>query len=144
MTKEQIECLIEFGFEVSNEDELGRVAVSSETVPDLLALEMLILTMTFKDEISYWDADWKSPTDPGGYVTALRLDNEHVAYMEGNHGWISKWYIISVKEMAQHIQKNWDKDWDGGAFLNKVLIEPNKYITMQEINKNLDPINVSD
>lgn len=108
MTEEQKEYLKEFGFKVSDE------------------------------EISYGDADWKSSTDPGGYVTALRLDNERVAYREGNHGWISKWYIVSVEEMAKHIQKNWDKDCDRGMYLNNVQIEHNKYITRQEIDDNLN------
>ena len=138
MTEEQKEYLKEFGFKVSDEDERGRTVVFSEMVPDLISLEMLILTMTFYEEISYWDADWKSPIDPGGYVTALRLDNERVAYREGNHGWISKWYIVSVEEMAKHIQKNWDKDCDRGMYLNNVQIEHNKYITRQEIDDNLN------
>lgn len=136
MTEEQKEYLKEFGFKVSDEDERGRITVFSETVPDLLSLEMLILTMTFHDEISYWDADKESPSDPGGYVTALRLDNERVAYMEGNHGWTGKWHIVSVEEMAKHMQKNWDKDCDRGGYLNRVQIERNKYITRQEINNN--------
>ena len=95
------------------------------------------MTMTFDDEIHYWDAYKKSPTDPGGYVTALRLDEEHVAYMEGNHGWTSSWYIVSVEEMAGHIQKNWDKDCDRGKYYNKVLIQKNKYITREKINNDL-------
>ena len=84
MTKEQINLLKEFGFQIGEDDHCGRTPIYSENIPDLLSLEMLILTMTFQDEINYWDADWYSPTEPGGYVSALRLDNERVAYMEGN------------------------------------------------------------
>lgn len=137
MTAEQINLLKEFGFQIGEDDHRGRTPIYSEKIPDLLSLEMLILTMTFQDEINYWDADWYSPTDPGGYVSALRLDNERVAYMEGNHGWTSRWYIVTIKEMAEHMQKNWDKDCDRGKFLNRVWIEPNRYTTKEKIRENI-------
>lgn len=137
MIQEQIKILRNLGFEVSEKDGKGNITISKSTIPDLIVLEKLLLTMTFDEEIHYWDADQKSPTDPGGYVTALCLGKQQVAYMEGNHGWTSKWYIISVEEMAKHIQKNWDKDCDGGKYLNKVQIRTNKYVTREEISKSL-------
>ncbi|MBQ7766280.1 MAG: hypothetical protein IJ397_05495 [Lachnospiraceae bacterium] len=137
MTQEQINLLKEFGFQTGEDDHRGRTPIYSEKIPDLLFLEMLILTMTFQDEINYWDADWYSPTDPGGYVSALRLDNERVAYKEGNHGWTSRWYIVTIKEMAEHMQKNWDKDYDRGKFLNQVWIEPNRYTTKEKIREKI-------
>lgn len=137
MTAEQIILLKEFGFRIGKDDHRGRTQIYCENIPDLLSLEMLILTMTFQDEINYWDADWNSPTDPGGYVSALRLDNERVAYMEGNHGWTSRWYIVTIEEMAEHIQKNWDKDCDRGKFLNRVWIEPNRYTTKDKIREKI-------
>ena len=137
MTDKQIKELQVLGFQISDEDLRYGVAVFSKTIPELMVLKKLILTMTFDDEILYWDADRKSSTDPGGYVTALRLNEQQVAYMEGNHGWSSSWYIVSVEEMAKHIQKNWDKDYDRGMYLNKVLIQTNKYITRERINNDL-------
>jgi len=137
MTAEQITLLQEFGFQVGEDDHRGRTQIYCENIPDLLSLEMLILTMTFRDEINYWDADWYSPTDPGGYVSALRLDNERVAYKEGNHGWTSHWHIVTIKEMAEHIQKNWDKDCDRGNFLNCIWIELNDHITKDKIREKL-------
>ena len=128
MTSRQKKELLNLGFQISAEELRYGVVVFSETIPKLNVLKKLIMTMTFDDEIHYWDADQKSPTDPGGYVTALRLDEEQVAYMEGNHGWTSSWYIVSVEEMAEHIQKNWDKDCDRGKYYNKVLIQKNKYL----------------
>ena len=137
MTAEQITLLQEFGFQVGEDDHRGRTQIYCENIPNLLSLEMLILTMTFQDEINYWDADWYSPTDPGGYVSALRLDNERVAYMEGNHGWTSRWYIVTIKEMAEHIQKNWDKDCDRGKFRNCIWIELNRYTTKDKIREKI-------
>lgn len=137
MTQEQIQDLQDFGFCVSEEDERGRIAVSREEIPGLTELEMLLLTLTFWDEIHYWDADKYSATDPGGYVTALRWDADSVAYMEGNHGWSSRWRIVSVAEMAKHMQKNWDKDCDRGAYLNRILISHNEYISRERIKRNL-------
>ena len=92
--KKELEIL---GFKISNEDTKYGVAVFSETIPQLDLLQKMIFTMTFDDEIHYWDAYRESPTDPGGYVTALRLNEEQVAYMEGNHGWTSSWYIVSIE-----------------------------------------------
>lgn len=137
MTAEQITLLQEFGFQIGENDHRGRTQIYCENIPDLLSLEMLILTMTFRDEINYWDADWCSPTDPGGYVSALRLDNESVAYKEGNHGWTSHWYIVTIKEMAEHMQKNWDKDYDRGKFLNCIWIELNDHITKDKIREKI-------
>lgn len=137
MTKEQIEELCALGFEVSGEDERGKIAIARENVPDLICLEQLILILTFEEEINYWDAYRKSPTDPGGYVTAIRLDVETVAYMDGNHGWSSSWDVIPIQEMAKRIQKNWDKDCDRGLYLNKVIISHNKYVTRERINSDL-------
>lgn len=132
--KKELEML---GFKISNENVKYGVAVFSKTIPQLDVLKKLILAMTFDDEIHYWDAYRKSPTDPGGYVTALRLNEEQVTYMEGNHGWTSSWYIVSIEEMAKHIQKNWDKDCDRGMYSNTVLIKQNKHITRERINNDL-------
>lgn len=137
MTKEQIEEIRAIGFKVSEEDSRGKVAIESDNLPDLLSLESLILILTFEEEIHYWDAFRESPTDPGGYVTALRLDGEMVAYMVGNHGWTSSWNVISIPEMAKQIQKNWDKDCDRGMYLNKIMISRNKYVTRERISDDL-------
>ena len=137
MTQEQIQDLRDFGFCVGDEDERGDTVVSCETIPGLTELEMLLLTLTFGDEIHYWDADKQSPTDPGGYVKALRWDVDSVAYMEGNHGWSSRWQIVSIEEMAKHMQKNWDKDCDRGAYLNRIRISHNKYISRERVSEDL-------
>lgn len=137
MTKEQIEQLQYLGFKISKEDERGYTAVEKEGVPELSSLELLISTTTFKDEIHYWDAFKKSPTDPGGYVSAIRWDDENVAYMEGNHGWTSRWQVVPIAELAEHMQKNWDKDCDRGRYLNKVLVSQNSYTTKERISRDL-------
>lgn len=61
MTKEQIEQLQVLGFEVSEADRRGRIAIERENIPDLKCLEKLILILTFEEEIHYWDAYRKSP-----------------------------------------------------------------------------------
>lgn len=137
MTEEQIQELSGIGFKVSEDNARGKVVIESEIIPDIFSLEKLILLLTFEDGINYWDAYRKSPTDPGGYVTALCLDTETVAYMDGNHGWTSSWDIISIQEMAKRIQKNWDKDCDRGLYLNKIIITHNKYVTRERISNNL-------
>ena len=32
---------------------------------------------------------------------------------------------ISIREMAERIQRNWDKDCDSGMYLNRILISDN-------------------
>ncbi len=138
LTEEQIQDLQYFGFQVDEEDERGYMAVFCDRIPDLVSLEMLLLTLTFWDEIHYWDADTYSPTDPGGYVLALRWDVDSVAYMEANQSWSSRWQIVSIEEMAKHMQKNWDKDCNGGKYLNRILVCHNKYnIWRERITGNL-------
>lgn len=137
MTKEQTEELRVIGFKVSEEDFRGNIIIEKEIIPDLSSLEKLILILTFGEQIEYWDAYRRSSTDPGGYVTALRWDEEHVAYMDGNHGWSSSWDIISIQEMAKRIQKNWDKDCNGGKYLNKIVISHNQYVTREQIGNDL-------
>lgn len=135
MTKEQIEDLRYIGFEVK-EDKDG-FAVESETVPDLLQIELLLSVCTFWEAVHYWDADWESPTDPGAYVCAIRWDAKHIAYKEANYCWTSRWRIVTIEEMAKHVQLNWDKDCNDGRYLNRVIIEYNKNIDRERIRKNL-------
>lgn len=138
MTQEQIKELHEWGFEVGEEDVRGRTMVSKETIPDLLSLEILILTMTFKDEIFFWNHYGKTISDPGSYVTAIHWDNETVVYKEGNHGWSSSWKFMPIAEMVKLIQMNWDKDCDRGAFLNQIRIEKSPYIVKSDLKKQLN------
>ena len=137
MTKEQTEKLRVIGFKVSEVDSRGEIAIEKPIIPDLSSLEELISILTFGEEIKFWDAYRRSSTDPGAYVSALRLDEENVAYMDGNHGWSTRWNIVSIQEMAKRIQKNWDKDCDGGKYFNKIVISHNKYVTRERINNDL-------
>ena len=138
MTQEQIKDIQDLGFQVSEEDIRGRTFVSRETIPDLLSLEMLILTTTFKEEIFFWNYYGKNISDPGSYVTAIHWDNETVAYKEANHGWSGSWKLMAIAEMAELIQKNWDKDCDRGAFLNQIRIEKSPYIVKSDLKKKLN------
>ncbi len=137
MTDEQITNLRYLGFTVGEEDPRRGFPVESESIPDLTALELMLSVMTFKEDISYWNAFCRSPSDPGGYVTALRLDSDTMAYREGNHGWIGRWELISLSEAARRIQENWDKDCDYGLFLNRIYICRNKHITKSSIMENM-------
>ena len=50
------------------------------------------------------------------------LDENRAVYMEGNHGWSSKYKAVSVEELAELMIKNWDKDCDGGMYLNRIKV----------------------
>ena len=88
MTQGQIDDLRYIGFTVK--EEKNGFAVESENIPDILQIELLLSVVTFGEEVRYWDAYKESPTDPGGYVPAIRWDKEHIAYMEANHCWSSR------------------------------------------------------
>ncbi|MBQ7933584.1 MAG: hypothetical protein IJ327_02185 [Lachnospiraceae bacterium] len=138
MTNKQIKELQVLGFQISDEDVRYGVAVFSETIPELNVLKKLIFIMTFNDEIHYWDADRESPTDPGGYVTALRLDEERVAIWKEIMAGQVVGILYLLRRWRNIYKKNWDKDCDRGMYFNKVLIQQNKYITRERINKDYE------
>ena len=41
----------------------------------------------------------------------------------------SRWDTVTLREMAEHIRKNWDKEMDRGKYKNKIVIKQNKYIS---------------
>lgn len=132
MKEYQIDEYKKLGFNVIYDRD--DILIEMNNIPDLSLIKRLIILLTFKDELNYWDSEYKSPSDPGAYVSAIRYSDETFAYRVGNHGWISNWEIISIDEMAKRIRKNWDKDCDYGKYLNRIKISQNKHITRSNID----------
>lgn len=124
MQEEKVKQIKKLGFDVSEAGRNGEQFVSMQSIPEKDIVIKMLKVLTFDDEIFFWDYFHDTVTDPGGYVTAYMLDNCRSVYMEGNHGWSSKFVAISVDELAELMIKNWDKDCDGGMFLNKIRIKP--------------------
>lgn len=124
MKDREVKKIQELGFEVSNEGRNGERSISMKVTPSKDVVIKMLKQLTFEDCIFFWDYYHATVTDPGGYVSAYVLDGKRAVYMEGNHGWSSKFQAISLEELSELIIKNWDKDCDGGAFLNSIKINP--------------------
>lgn len=113
------------GFVVEPGSRAGYFRISKETVPDVDHIIKLLRAIPFEKSISFWNYYHQTISDPGSYVTAV-IVGDHAVYMEGNHGWSSDYKRISFEELAELIQKNWDKDCDWGKYLNAVFVEPHR------------------
>jgi hypothetical protein len=98
-----------------------------DSIPDIKDLVYLFMIVKNNFTIKFWDAFHRQISDPGAYCTGVVLNNNTVSYMEGNHGWSSEWKEMNIEDFAKFTQQNWDKDIDGGEFLNCIIIEDNKY-----------------
>ncbi|MCR5529637.1 MAG: hypothetical protein K6F49_10510 [Saccharofermentans sp.] len=87
-----------------------------------MLVELLGL-LTHKDVLHFFDAFYKSPTDPGRYVSVYMTEGTPVYYY-GNHGWSSEYKHMTCEEMAGLIAKNWDES-DGRSYGNYIEIKPN-------------------
>ncbi len=110
------------GFDVSEKGRNGERFISMQSVPTKDIVIKMLRVLTFEDWICFWDSFHTSVTDPGGYVSAYMLDKNRAVYKEGNHGWSSDFEAVSVEDLAELMIKNWDKDCDGGMYLNRIQI----------------------
>jgi len=124
MQEEKTKKIKKLEFDVSDIGRNGEQFISMQSVPEIDVVTKMLKVLTFEDEIFFWDYYHDTISDPGGYVSAYMLDDNRAVYMEGNHGWSSKFTTISVDELAELIIKNWDKDCDAGMFLNRIRIKP--------------------
>lgn len=124
MQEDKLKKIEELGFDVSEKGRNEERFVSFESVPAKDMVLKMLKFLDFEDCILFWDYYHVTVTDPGGYVTAYMLDENRAVYMEGNHGWSSKFKVISVDELAEMVIKNWNKDCDGGMYLNRIQIRP--------------------
>ena len=123
--KEESELKIkQLNFRISSMGRNGIRSVSMEDIPSREIVVQMLKQLTFEDAIYFWDYYHVTVTDPGGYVTAYMLDEDRAVYMEGNHGWTSRYEAISVDYLAEMIIKNWDKDCDGGMYMNAIQVGP--------------------
>lgn len=109
------------GFSVEDTSNDG-FFIKKETIPGIEELVRLIEWIPAEKCIFFWNYYHVTVTDPGSYVTAVVL-GDHAVYQEGNHGWSNQFQRISLLDLAELIQKNWDKDWEQGRYLNCIEIK---------------------
>lgn len=127
MTEKQTEQLEALGFAVSEKDSRGNCFIGMDNPPSVEVIKKLLSVMTENDEVFYWDYYSPRLSDPGAYISILSDKDGRIIFKKANHGWSSKWSYIGIDEIAENIQKNWEKDCDGGALRNKIRVSDNIY-----------------
>ena len=124
---EELASMLEkIGFEVRTVDD-GRqkpyLEVSRKEAPSSELVVELMGLLTYRDVLEFFDAFYKSPTDPGRYVSVYMTEGSPI-YHFGNHGWSSNYEYMTCDQMADLIVKNWDKS-DGRDYKDYIKISPN-------------------
>ena len=124
---EELASMLEkIGFEVRTVDD-GRqkpyLEVSRKEAPSSELVVELMGLLTYRDVLEFFDAFYKSPTDPGRYVSVYMTEGSPI-YHFGNHGWSSNNEYMTCDQMADLIVKNWDKS-DGRDYKDYIKISPN-------------------
>ena len=55
-------------------------------------------------EVSFYDEEHPSPSDPGAYVTFRRYNDQYIM-QRGNHGWSTNWEPVTVESMVDNLSK---------------------------------------
>ncbi|MGY2893434.1 hypothetical protein [Deinococcus sp. UYEF24] len=63
-------------------------------------------TLTEGQALHFFAADVPSPSDPGGYVTAMRNTAGNLTRWVGNHGWSSALREVSLTELQDELYRN--------------------------------------
>ena len=62
----------------------------------------IVTRLATKWHVDLFDPQYPSMSDPGGYVTLLRV-GEALHVMVANHGWSSGWAAVSVAEAGEYV-----------------------------------------
>lgn len=131
MNMKEVSQIEKIGFRVEAHKRDGINGVKKKIIKDInpCTNDLLRLFQIIKGNytINFWDAFHRQISDPGAYCTGVVLNKKIVSYMEGNHGWSSDWKEMIIEDFAEFIQQNWEKDIDGGEYLNCIIIEDNKH-----------------
>lgn len=119
------------GFEVISHERDGingmLKIVQTPSTPPIEKVVSLLKMITKKYELTFFDYYHPQYSDPGAYCSAVVIDENTVSYMEGNHGWTSKWKEVFIEDFAIFMQKNWDKDDGSGQFSYCIHLRDNKW-----------------
>jgi len=69
-----------------------------------ITLRQLIQNIPPQTKVMFFDKSFPSPSDPGAYVSFMRVNNQYVAN-RSNHGWSSKWSVIDVGKLENYFLK---------------------------------------
>ena len=119
------EDLVALGFKIREGH--CRYFLSMDEVPSKETLLKLFDLITIEQELEFWNFYHKGYSDPGEYITAY-VDNGKAILHRANHGWSSGYMAVSIDDLIDLIQRNWDKDWDMHKdFVNAIEIMKTYY-----------------
>jgi deazaflavin-dependent oxidoreductase (nitroreductase family) len=72
-------------------------------LPDV-ALKSALTTLADPFELSFYDADYPSISDPGAYIHIRRM-GEGYQMFRGNHGWSSGWQPTTAESILAHMRQ---------------------------------------
>lgn len=67
-------------------------------------LQQLVREIPAQTAVMFYDKDYPSPSDPGAYVSFMRVNNEYLI-QRGNHGWINKWVPMGAEKLENYLLK---------------------------------------
>ena len=112
--------------------------LSMDETPSKETLLKLFDLLTIEQELMFWNFYRRTTiNDPGEYITAF-VDNGKAIMYRANHGWSSGYLSISIDDLIELVQRNWDKDCDTRKdFVNSIEIRKVPYPErMREILEN--------
>ena len=68
------------------------------------AVKQLIYDIPPQTKVMFFDISYPSPSDPGAYVSYMRVDNQYIM-QRANHGWTNKWEFINAEELKNYLSK---------------------------------------
>lgn len=101
--------------------------IYKDTIPTINEVLGFLELLKRDEQLFFWDKYHKTISDPGAYDTVIVIENDTVAYKEGNHGWSSDWKTMCFKDMAERIIINWIEDMDCGDYKNQIILEDNRW-----------------
>ena len=87
--------------EISHENS-KKFALNEESSDETLRL--LIRNIPHETQVIFYDKDYPSPSDPGAYVSFMRVNNEYLIE-RGNYGWSNEWMPMGTEELVTYLLK---------------------------------------
>lgn len=128
------------GITVMHSDNTGSITIALNTEASENTIKDLINEIPNQTSVMFYDKDYPSPSDPGAFVSFVRVDNQYM--MErSNHGWSKKWKAIPKEELENYLQKCSSIHKMGGKSFEPIHITKmsDQYFTEQIHSKFIEP-----
>ena len=66
--------------------------------------QLLVRNIPPQTMVTFYDKDYPSPSDPGTYVSFMRVNTEYLIE-RGNHGWRHKWVSLVSEDLESYLWK---------------------------------------